>query len=246
VGGLAHFFEANGIATTQISLIRRHTEKTKPPRALWVPFELGRPLGIPCNAGFQSRVLLAVLRLLQAPSGPCIEDFAEEAPMTKGTQALWACPIEIKRQTIDPTNIDQLKTAFKEEMQQLLPWYDVAIRKHGRTTVGVSGLKAEEIGDFICIFLDGDVPPNMNKGISRGGAVKLAVDDLKAIYSEAVSAQPGGAIPGSLNLVNWFWDNTFAGKLLLKLRDACVGSDDQELRLFGKLFLVPTTHFHRR
>ena len=44
---LAHFFEEEGLPTTQISLIRLHTEITKPPRALWVSFELGRPLGVP-------------------------------------------------------------------------------------------------------------------------------------------------------------------------------------------------------
>ena len=34
MGGLAHTLEDEGIATTQISLIRLHTEKIKPPRAL--------------------------------------------------------------------------------------------------------------------------------------------------------------------------------------------------------------------
>ncbi len=55
--------------TTQISLIREHTEKIKPPRALWVPFELGRPLGVPNDAAFQNRVITAALDLFEAPSG---------------------------------------------------------------------------------------------------------------------------------------------------------------------------------
>ncbi len=64
VGGLAHFFEEEGVPTTQISLVRLHTERINPPRALWVPFELGRPLGIPDDPTFQKRVLLAALKLL--------------------------------------------------------------------------------------------------------------------------------------------------------------------------------------
>jgi len=231
--------EEEGIPTTQISLIRKHTETTNPPRALWVPFELGRPVGVPNDTEFQSRVLLAALRLLEAPSGPIVEDFPEEAPISKEPDTVWACPVDLKRANISPGDTDQLKEAFKDEIGQLLPWYDIAVKKRGRTTVGVSGLKIEEIGDFICTFLDGGVPQNINKDIPLAFAIKLAVDDLKAIYTEAVAAQPGGAVPGSLDLVNWFWDETMAGKLLLKIQDISVNSDDPGLQLFGKLLLVP-------
>ena len=231
--------EEKGIPTTQISLIRKHTEKTNPPRALWVPFELGRPMGVPNDAEFQSRVLLAALKLLEAPSGPIVENFPEEAPISKEADTVWACPVDLKRANISPGDTDQLKEAFKDEIGQLLPWYDIAVKKRGRTTVGVSGLKIEEIGDFICAFLDGGVPQNINKDIPLAFAIKLAVDDLKAIYTEAVAAQPGGAIPQSLDLVNWFWDETIAGKLLLKIQDISVNSDDAGLQLFGKLLLVP-------
>ena len=53
MGGLGHYFESEGIASTQISLVRVHTENIKPPRALWVPFELGRPFGVPNDSDFQ-------------------------------------------------------------------------------------------------------------------------------------------------------------------------------------------------
>ena len=82
VGGLAHYVEGQGVATTQISLIRPHTEVIKPPRALWVPFDLGRPLGVPNDAGFQKRVLLSALNLFEETSGPVLVDFPEEAPVT--------------------------------------------------------------------------------------------------------------------------------------------------------------------
>ena len=80
MGGLAHYLEGDGLATTQISLIREHTERMRPPRALWVSFELGRPLGVPDDAAFQTRVVMAALDLLSAEEGPVLADFPEDAP----------------------------------------------------------------------------------------------------------------------------------------------------------------------
>ena len=74
MGALGHYLEDAGIATAGISLIRLHSEKIRPPRALWVPFELGRPLGVPNDPAFQTRVLQAVLDLVRAESGPVLVD----------------------------------------------------------------------------------------------------------------------------------------------------------------------------
>ena len=72
MGGLAHFLEDEGLATTHISLVRPQTENTRPPRALWVPFELGRPMGAPNEPEFQTRVLRAALALLERVDGPVV------------------------------------------------------------------------------------------------------------------------------------------------------------------------------
>ena len=77
MGGLAHYLEDEGIPTTQISLIREHTLQIHPPRALWVPFELGHPLGAPNEPELQTRVLRGVLRLLERETGPVLEDWQE-------------------------------------------------------------------------------------------------------------------------------------------------------------------------
>ena len=82
--------EEEGLPTTQISLVREHTEKIKPPRALWVPFELGRPLGPPNDAAFQKRVLIAALKLLEASGGPVLEDYPEDAPGGGESVGPWA------------------------------------------------------------------------------------------------------------------------------------------------------------
>ena len=65
MSGLGHILENAGLSTVSISLVREHTERIVPPRALWVPFEFGRPLGVPGDADFQRRVLVAALKLLE-------------------------------------------------------------------------------------------------------------------------------------------------------------------------------------
>src|SRR5207237_1322474 len=60
-------------------MVREHTEKVKPPRALFVPFPFGHALGRPNDADLQHRVLRAALDLLSAPAGPVLVDFHEDA-----------------------------------------------------------------------------------------------------------------------------------------------------------------------
>ena len=74
MGALGHFLESEGLATTQISLIREHTASIRPPRALWVPHMLGRPLGDPGDVKGQKSVLEGALRLLERAEGPVLVD----------------------------------------------------------------------------------------------------------------------------------------------------------------------------
>ena len=69
------------MATTGISLVRENTAAMRPPRFLWVSFPLGRPLGVPGDAAFQRRVMLAALGLLEAEQGPVLADYPEDIPV---------------------------------------------------------------------------------------------------------------------------------------------------------------------
>jgi hypothetical protein len=238
VGGLAHYVEEEGVATTQISLIRPHTEAIKPPRALWVPFDLGRPLGVPRDAGFQKRVLLSALKLLEEPSGPIITDFPEDAPVTREADVIWACPVNLARAKIDLDDADNLRAAFKKEMVELRSWYDLALKEKQRTTVGVSGLEINQIVEFIGTFIDG-VPANPREDISLSYTLNFAVDDLKAFYYEAATAQPGVAAPTAEELDDWFWGDTIAAKVLFAVKDRCLKKDDKMMQLLGKILLIP-------
>ncbi len=210
-----------------------------------MPFELGRPLGVPSDAPFQTKVLLAALKLFEARSGPVLEDFPEDAPVSEDTDTVWACPLNLSTEKADLNSTEQLREAFKREMIQLRSWYDLAVKKRGRTTVGVSGLSLERISDFISAFLGGNIPENPRQDLPVGLMLRLAVDDLKAYYFEAVSAQPGHALPGSDTFADWFWGDTVAGKVLLTVRQSCAKSDDTMLQAVGMKLLIPMTRANR-
>jgi len=234
--------EAEGVATTGISLIRLHTEKIIPPRALWVPFELGRPFGVPNDADFQTEVLLGVLKLLEAESGPVFEDFPHEAPVPADQITTLACPVSFKGKAAQLSESEKLVDAFKQEIAGLRNWYDMAVEKRGRTTVGVSGLSMDQIANLIGEFLAGRTPQNPRDDVSLGYAVNLAIDDLKAYYTEAVTAQPGQQSPSSKVLNEWFWKETAASKVIYALKDICLNSEDNVLKLLGIVLLVPVEY----
>jgi hypothetical protein len=236
VGGLGHILEQEGLATTQISLVREHTAVMKPPRALWVPFEFGRPLGEPGDAAFQRRVLMAALDLLDAPEGPVLVDFPDDAPSATDVEG-WACPINLKRPDRDLSETEALREEMEAEIAQLAPWYDLAVEKLGRTTVGPSGMEVPDAARFVATFLDGvpDVNPRPEMPITE--ALRLASDDVKALCLLAASAQPGAA--SSSQLLHWFWDETVTGRVFLTLRDLCLACDDADMKDLGRFVLAP-------
>ena len=238
VGGLAHFIEEEGVPTTQISLIRPHTEAIKPPRALWVPFDLGRPLGGPNDAEFQKRVLLSVLKLFEESSGPVLRDFPGDAPTAKAADVVWAGPVNLARKKIDLSDAGAMRAAFKKEMVELRAGYELAVKTQQRTTVGVSGLEMDQIVNFIGAFLD-SVPANPREDISLAFSLNFAVDDLKAFYYEAAAAQPGSASPTAEELDDWFWGETAAAKVLFAVKNRCLKKDDKMMQLLGKILLIP-------
>ncbi len=240
MSALAHYFEEEGLATTLIALVREHAERIRPPRALAVPFELGRPLGVPDDSAFQKRVLRAALELLEAPAGPLLTDYPETAPPVEELTG-WACPVSFPAP--EPADDGSLRAALAREFQALLPWHDLSVERRGRSTVGASGLVAEALGPFLVAFLEGEDAPAAPPDVAPAQALKLASEDLKAFYFEAATAQPGRS--GIREVEDWFWGETSAGELMLALKQACLQSDDAEVRWVGKHVMVPRSQLHR-
>ncbi|MGV3626389.1 MAG: hypothetical protein ACO1PN_01740 [Betaproteobacteria bacterium] len=240
MGALGHFLEREGIATSQISLIREQTAAIKPPRALWVPFMLGRPFGAPDAPDFQRKVLHALLMLFERPAGPVLEDFPEDAPAGSGDDAevSFACPVSFAKATVDDGN---LAAALQREIAQLAPWYDLAKKRRGRSTVGISGMSIEGAASHTASYLDA-TPAAPYAGLSAGVALKRACDDLKAYYYEAVAAQPGNL--KAKDIERWFWRETAAARVFLAIQQVCLKSTDKSLLPLGKISLVPRAVQH--
>jgi hypothetical protein len=67
---LAATIESHGIATSCIVLLRQIARRVRPPRALFVPFAHGYPLGMPHDVQGQLQVMRAALALLERDAAP--------------------------------------------------------------------------------------------------------------------------------------------------------------------------------
>ena len=237
MGALAIYLEDEGIPTVQVSLVREHTEALGPPRALWVPFVLGRPLGVPNDPAFQKRVMLAALRLLERSEGPVLEDFPEDAPNEESEvdAESAACPVSFESTTPNATLADTVV----DEIAALRMWHDLAIRRRGRTALGVSQVPVEELARWIGARAEGDQRPGLHAELTAGDALRQACEELKTYYFEARMAQPGSH--ASAGVRDWFWRETAAGRLVVRLQDAIEKDSERSLR---GLDLIPRAVRH--
>jgi hypothetical protein len=236
VSALGHYLEEQGIATVAISLIRPQTENTRPPRALWVPFELGRPFGPPNDPAFQKSVVLAALSMLEHAEGPvAIEDFALDDPRERADPD-WRPPIEAA--PVAGGSAAAIAEALESEIAGLESAYRRSVAERGRTTVGLSGLSIAEAGHYIAAWLRGQNPASPSIEMSAPLTLRFAVDDLKAYCLEAALAGP--AKPSSKQLADWLWNGTAAGAAMLALRQAYRDAADDRLKLIAGNFLVPS------
>ncbi len=77
VGLIQRIIEQQGITTVSLSLLKEITEKVRPPRALFVPYPLGYPLGAPNDSALQIRIIQAAFALLTRNDCPVFEVFQE-------------------------------------------------------------------------------------------------------------------------------------------------------------------------
>lgn len=237
MGALGHYLEEEGIATVGISLIRPQTENTKPPRALWVPFELGRPFGPPSDPGFQRQVLLAGLRLLERERGPVIiEDFPDDDPRAQ-PDPTWDPPVAATAKGTAAEDTDALAEGLEDGISRLEDAHRQWVEQNHRTTVGLSGFTISEAARYVAEWLRGKRPPSPREGYSAPLLMRFAVDDVKASCLEAAAA--GTARPSSRQLGDWFWEKSAIGAALHALRERCLSSEDERVKLIAGNFIVP-------
>jgi hypothetical protein len=259
VSALGHYLEEEGIASVAIALIRPQAEHTKPPRALWVPFELGRPIGPPGDPVFQKRVILAALGMLVEGGGPVrILDFPDDDPR-ETPDPKWHAP---SGRYPDPPSAagegaalagtssppppaggggsgwglgPELADGVEAELRALAPAYAASCAARERSTVGLSGLPPAECGSYVAAWLRGERPDSPVADMSPALALRFAIDDLKAFALEA--ALVSGTRPSSAQLGDWLWNETVLGAGLQVLRRTILAGDDERLKAVAAFFV---------
>ena len=239
---LSHFLQRHGIATTSISLIREQSEAVHPPRALWVPFPLGRPLGVADNPEFQTDVLRSALGLLETATEPTIADYPNEAP-DGGGDGVWACAIELPA-----PEVSELESSLRAEIDLLMPRYLEARRKRGRTTFGMSGATLEQMDQLVSYAVAVAEGGGFNQiPMSATGPnwihptpmlIRFVVEDLRAFYQESVTSDAESGPPSQHDMHRWIFEETALGRVIKQLAQLITEDDDPRL-LFIRGLLIP-------
>jgi hypothetical protein len=219
---LARTLEANGVATTSISLVREHTEKLKTPRALFVPFPFGHALGRPDDPELQHRVLRAALDLLRAPAGPVLEDFPDDAEPGDQPPAPRQASAITPAVTVAGDPVAEVR-ALRERHAQWMA------KNGGRTAFGLSGLpdaRFDDVARFLQQFADGADADMAERpaAVVLPAFIRWCADDLKTLAFEGYMAMNPEA--GGDEIARWFWGTTAVGQLLRRVRDRLDASDD--------------------
>ena len=215
-----------------VALVREQVEKMQPPRALWVPYPLGRPFGVPNDATVQTRVLRQALELLEAESGPVLADAMEPADDVK-EEISWVCPVSFAVKSEEP---DDIKTRVTDEIAALKPWYELGLERRGRTTVGLASISVDESASLLTGYIADGNDIEYPGGASEVDTLRWSAGDLMSYYLEAASAQPG--TDPSKALESWFWGETAGGEMLKQLREICLNHDDPQVRSVGEFMIV--------
>ena len=155
-------------------MVREHTTRVKQPRALFVPYPFGHPLGDADDRPGQLRVIRAALALLERSAGPVLEDFADERYAAREELNLpQAASVPSTPKDVDPA----------DEISALRPWHEAWLREHdGRTGIGLSGVDPRRFREVIRFLQDyaagkDGEPPESSAGVPVPRFIRLVADD---------------------------------------------------------------------
>jgi len=248
VGVIQREIEASGIATVSVSLVRRFTELVRPPRALWVPFPFGRPLGAPRNVAVQQLVLLSTLDLLRRTRGPVLEDLTlpEEFERLDAKYQMVGrkcspsgCDLslaltEAKAEeaiSVEPRPYHGDFDLIRDEIAGLAVSHCRYRDQYRRTQVGASGATPETILDAartVHRFVCADKSAQSERLDTSQRLIRSTIDDLKAFYIEARLAQDELGFEDASAVNDWLWLQTHMGSLLIAARDRLIEVTDRK------------------
>ncbi len=223
---LARVFEAAGLTTLTIAMVREHAEKVKAPRVLFVPFPFGYALGKPNDPPLQHRVIGAALDLLQSQAGPVLEDFPEE---------------EAPEALVQASGVQRMAAAAEQdpadEVTTLRAFYERWLEDHnGRTAVGLCGIPQRRwrgVIRFLESYSRGEDVDMRERpaGVPIPQFIRYCVDDLKAFYFEARMTQRPNV--SEVELHRWFWGETAVAQLVRSVAQHMTASDDPAVKYFA-------------
>ena len=218
---MSRVLEESGLATVTIVSVREHAEKVKPPRALFVPFALGYTLGRPNDPDLQHRVLSSAFDLLRQESGPVLIDFPEEEVPGILLQASFLH---------EPSGETPWNAA--DEITSLRGFYEARlVENNGATAVGLSGIPQRRfrgVVRFLEAYAAGEETDMKERpaDVPLEQFIRFCVDDIKAFLYEARMTQKRDGTQADLH--QWFWEETAAGKLVVKLADRMRATDEHK------------------
>lgn len=218
-----------------VGFVREHIEAYQPPRALWLNFPMGRPLGKPNHPEYQKHILRSAFGLFEKASGPVLENFPDVIPVQNGRMG-YAIPPDYLFSKSDVGDIDALLVEVQEEVAALRPAYEAAVSERARTTVGASDLDIEMLAPHIAAFIKGEKPGSPRRGLSPIPGLKLVIEDLQAYYTETRTHRD--SVDDIELLGEWFWMRCKAGRMIMWLEAVALESDDRVLRQVVDMSLV--------
>lgn len=208
-----------------LSLIREHTEKVKPPRAVYVPFPLGLPVGHPGNAVEHRAVLELAFSTLEAPSGPVLLEYRDEAAANEDGSPMQASEV-------DPDAAAR-SADLALEVTLMRRYWEQRLAATGRTGVGLSKIPPQRFRGVVR-FLEAylaDPSADMEERPADTPVplfIRHCIEDLRVMYAEArLQTHPDESSPGRQR---WLLGSTALGVMIRKLRDVMDASDDPKVK----------------
>ena len=224
MSALAHVFENAGLATVGISSIRAQAEAGRAPRMLYCEFPLGRPLGKPGDAHFQTEVLNAAFALLGRVDVPVLVDYTET--IADAADEPLTCQIPLRDDpSVHPAIAEVLGLRVAYERQRAAAGRTLCTRAGGPDHV------REHVEAFLRISQG---TPFAEAGLAVGDMGPAALD-VRAYFEEAALAL-SDHVPEARQAESWFYRNTQTGLVLRQARAAIVAADGPRAAWFP---LVP-------
>ena len=191
------------MATVGISLVRRQAENIKAPRFLHCEFPLGRPLGKPGDAAFQTDVIRRAFALLERVDVPIIEDHPDVIEDQADEAASCILPARL-----DPS----LHPAIDEALA-LRPAYNRQLAMvGGRTAMGRVG-GPDQIADLVGRMIRIADGASLADAGFDDDSVRAASQDIRAYYEEAALAL-SGHVPAARQIETWIYGGTETGAVM--------------------------------